>query len=117
MTQKRTRSRKAASAPVAPGLVDLGTACTLREAPALRTRLLAALESADPPALDGREVAHVDTAGLQVLVGFTIDCMERSLHFTWVGRSAPLASAIRLLGLEALIESPGLAASPAGGAA
>ena len=115
MTQKRTRTRK--SAAPAPGHIDLGSACTLREAAALRATCLAALEAAAAPVIDGRQVVHVDTAGLQVLVGFTIDCMERSLHFTWAGRSEPLAAAIRLLGLDALLESPGLAASPAGSAA
>ncbi len=104
------------AAPPPPCVVDLGVSCTLHEAAALRTACMAALESKDPPALDGSRVERVDTAGLQVLVGFTIDCMERSLHFTWAGRSETLVRGIRLLGIEPLLESPG-AATPMGGMA
>jgi phospholipid transport system transporter-binding protein len=119
MTQNPTHPDPDSVPAVSPpsGHVDLGVSCTLHEAAALRSACLAALDSKDPPALDGSRVERVDTAGLQVLVGFTIDCIERSLHFTWAGRSEALVRGIRLLGLEALLESPGAAPAPAGGEA
>jgi anti-anti-sigma regulatory factor len=96
--------------------IDLGSSCTLKEVAALRMACIAALDGKDPPAIDGRRVERVDAAGVQVLVGFTIDCMERSINFSWVGRSPQLAHAIHLLGVDALLESPG-AATPMGGMA
>lgn len=122
MTSKRTRRRPATAArPAEPrssaATIDLGASCTLHEVAALRAVCLAALEAAEPPVIDGSRVEHVDTAGLQALVGFTIDCMERSRHFTWQGRSEVLVQGIRLLGVEALLESPGVAASATGDAA
>ena len=105
----------AASASPAPP-IDLGSSCTLKEVAALRTACIAALDCKDPPAIDGTRVERVDAAGVQVLVGFTIDCMERSVNFSWVGRSPQLAHAIHLLGVDALLESPG-AATPMGGMA
>jgi len=96
-------------------LIDLGASCTLQDVAVVRAACLAALASKDPPHIDGSRVERVDTAALQVLVGFTIDCMERSIHFTWTDRSAALERSIRLLGIGPLLESPGLAASPAGG--
>lgn len=116
MNETSTPPESEAAAAPAPCVIDLGVSCTLHEAAALRAACMAALESKDPPVIDGTRVERVDTAGLQVLVGFTIDCMERSLHFTWAGRSEALARGIRLLGIEALLESPG-AATPMGGMA
>ena len=106
----------AAIARVAAPAIDLGSSCTLKEAAVLRMACIAALECKDPPAIDGTRVERVDAAGVQVLVGFTIDCMERSVNFSWVGRSPQLAHAIHLLGVDALLESPG-AATPMGGMA
>lgn len=122
MAKKRSRPTatpepKVAAPQAAPGTIDLGASCTLHEVAALRGVCLAALEAKEPPVIDGSRVERVDTAGLQVLVGFTIDCMERSINFSWAGRSDALQQGIRLLGIEALLESPGVAAVPMGGAA
>lgn len=122
MTRQRPRRQTAAAhlateSRPSPATIELGASCTLHEVAALRAACLAALEAGDLPVIDGSRVEHVDTAGLQTLVGFTIDCMERSRHFTWRGRSDVLVQGIRLLGIEALLESPGIAASPTGEAA
>jgi anti-anti-sigma regulatory factor len=100
-----------------PPMLDLGASCTLTDVATLRTACIAALEAKDPPTIDGTRVERVDAAGIQVLVGFTIDCMERSINFSWSGRSPELKRGIQLLGVEALLESPGAAASPTGGVA
>ena len=71
----------AATAPAADR-IDVGSACTLAEAPALRALCLEALAGRVPPVIDGGAVERVDTAGIQVLVAFAIDCMERSIDFS-----------------------------------
>ncbi len=87
-------------------IVCFGTACTLREAPALRDALIERLADGVPVVLDATQVTQIDTAGVQLLVGFSIDCMERDIAFCWKGRSAPLEQAIAALGVGALLESP-----------
>jgi hypothetical protein len=48
----------------------------------------------------------VDAAGVQLLVAFALDCLERGVAYSWKARSAALDEAIRVLGVAALIESP-----------
>lgn len=104
----------APAAPERPDTVVLGPSCTLREAVRLRGELLTRLDVGEPVRIDGAAVERVDTAGIQLLVGFAIDCMERGIVFSWTARSALLEEAIRLLGVGALLESPGAAVSFAG---
>lgn len=125
MTNKRKKAtgprarapKKAPAAASAPTCIDLGTHCTLQDVAGLRRTCLDALDGKLPPVIDGSRVERIDTAALQVLVGFAIDCMERSIVFNWAGRSPALVHGIRLLGIEALLESPGLPAMPLGGSA
>jgi hypothetical protein len=53
---------------------------------------------------------------VQLVVAFALDCLERSIHYVWTGRSATLDDAIRTLGVGALLESPGGPAYSPGGA-
>jgi anti-anti-sigma regulatory factor len=87
-------------------ILRFGPACTLQEAPALRAALVERLAEGMPVVLDAAELTQVDTAGVQLLVGFAIDCMERDIAFCWKARSAELERAIALLGVAALLESP-----------
>jgi anti-anti-sigma regulatory factor len=96
----------AASAPVT-GRVVLGAACTIHEAQELRTQLLAQAELPGPYEIDGSGVQQVDTAGVQLVVAFALDCLERNIRYAWKGRSPALEEAIRVLGVGALLESPG----------
>ena len=60
---------------------------------------------------------QIDTAGVQLVVAFALDCLERSIHYVWTARSVALDEAIRTLGVGALLESPGGAGySPSGAA-
>ncbi|MDR2876628.1 MAG: STAS domain-containing protein [Chromatiales bacterium] len=88
-------------------IVRFGSSCTLQEAAALRSALLAELDMRKPMLLDACAVAAVDTAGVQMLVDLAIECMERGLAFRWKGRSAVVEHAIGALGVGALLESPG----------
>ena len=89
-----------------PGRVALGVACTIREAVALRAHLLEQAERPGPCEIDGAAVEQVDTAGVQLVVAFALDCLERNVHYVWKGRSAALEEAIRVLGVGALLECP-----------
>jgi len=97
----------AAPAAEAKGSVVLGPSCTIHEAQALRAQLLAHAEAPGPYEIDGRGVQQVDTAGVQLVVAFALDCLERNIKYSWKGRSAALDDAIRVLGVAALLESPG----------
>jgi phospholipid transport system transporter-binding protein len=103
-----------AATPVA-GRIVLGTSCTIHEAQALRAHLLERAAQPGPYEIDGGGVEHIDTAGLQLVVAFALDCLERNVHYVWTARSPALEEAIRVLGVGALLESPG--ASMFGGAA
>jgi anti-anti-sigma regulatory factor len=90
----------------AAGRVVLSAACTIREAAQLRTQLLSCAGQPGPYQIDGAAVEAVDAAGVQVLVAFALDCLERNARYTWLARSPALEEAIRVLGVGALLESP-----------
>jgi anti-anti-sigma regulatory factor len=54
-------------------------------------------------------VERIDAAGVQLIVAFALDCLERGLGYVWRGRSEALEQAIELLSVDALLESPGVA--------
>ena len=97
------------AAPVAFGKVVLGASCTIHEAPALRSHLIDRASHPGPYEIDGSAVQQIDTAGVQLVVAFALDCLEKGVHYVWSGRSAALDEAIRTLGVGALLESPGAA--------
>jgi phospholipid transport system transporter-binding protein len=88
-------------------LLSLGRSCTFDQVSTLRATLLDCLSEQSPVLIDASEVEKVDTAGLQLLVAFAIDCMERGIVFGWKARSAVFDRSVKLLGLGALLESPG----------
>lgn len=100
-----------AASPLASGKVVLGASCTIHEAPALRSHLITQASHPGPYEIDGRAVEQIDTAGVQLVVAFALDCLEKGAHYTWTGRSPQLEEAIRTLGVGALLESPGAATS------
>jgi anti-anti-sigma regulatory factor len=96
------------------GVLRLAAACTIREAADLRGQLLSRLEAGQALQIDGSQVERIDTAGVQLLVAFAIDCMERGIVFAWSARSPALEDAVGQLGVAALLESPGASVSFAG---
>jgi len=95
--------------PAAPasGRISLGAACTIHEAQALRAHMLEQAALPGPHEIDGTEVQHIDTAGVQLMLAFALDSLERGIPYRWKGRSPALEEAIRVLGVGALLESPG----------
>lgn len=104
-------NQQPASAESAPRgtCIQLGATCTIREAGDLKQQLLAHLEAPPPLFIDGSAVERADTASVQLLVAFSLDCMERGIEYGWAGRSPALNRAIDLLGVGPLVESPGTA--------
>jgi anti-anti-sigma regulatory factor len=96
----------AAALAARPARVVLGTACTIQEAAAVRAHLLEKAASPGPYEIDGGSVEMVDTAGVQLVVAFALDCLEKGVPYKWVGRSATLDAAIDQLGVGALLEYP-----------
>jgi anti-anti-sigma regulatory factor len=91
---------------VKPARIVLGTACTIQEAAAVRAHLLEKAALPGPYEIDGGSVEMVDTAGVQLVVAFALDCLEKGTPYKWVGRSPTLNSAIEQLGVGALLEYP-----------
>jgi anti-anti-sigma regulatory factor len=88
------------------GRVVLGTSCTIQEAEAVRAHLLAQAALPGPYEIDGGSVEMIDTAGVQLIVAFALDCLEKGVAYKWAGRSATLDRAIELLGVSPLLEYP-----------
>ena len=91
---------------VRPVRVVLGTACTIQEAAAVRAHLLEKAAMPGPFEIDGGSVEMVDTAGVQLVVAFALDCLEKGVPYKWAGRSPTLNAAIELLGVGPLLEYP-----------
>ena len=85
----------------------LGASCTIEDVAQLRNDLIAYLAANKPIIIDATRVERIDAAGAQLLVAFAIDCLVQGVAFAWKQRPAALDEAIRLLGLGALMESPG----------
>lgn len=100
------------SKPPAYSVLRLESDCTIREARELKRRLLEHLDAPAPLFVDGSAVERADTAGVQLLVAFSLDCLERGIAFAWPFRSAALTRAIDLLGVGALLECPGAVTVP-----
>lgn len=94
------------SAPARQVRVVLGTSCTIQEAAAIRAHLLAQAAQPGPYDIDGGSVEQVDAAGVQLIVAFALDCLEKGVAYKWLGRSPTLEKAIELLGVSPLLEYP-----------
>jgi anti-anti-sigma regulatory factor len=94
------------------GRVVLGGSCTIHEGAAIKAHMIEQLARPGPYEIDGSAVSRIDAAGVQLLVAFALDCLERGLEYVWIGRSPTLEQAIELLSVGALLESPGVAMAP-----
>lgn len=88
-------------------IVRFGSECTRHRADELRSLLGEQLSRGLPMVLDASAIEEIDTAGVQLLVALSIDCMERGIPFCWKGRSTPTERAVARLGVAPLLESPG----------
>jgi ABC-type transporter Mla MlaB component len=96
-----------------PTLV-LAANCTVKDAVALKASLCALAETSGTVTVDSQALERIDTATVQLLCAFVRDRASRNQRVTWVGESAALQEAARLLGVRKLL---GLNDMPAGAAA
>jgi anti-anti-sigma regulatory factor len=105
-----TTAEIAASQPC--GRVVLGGSCTIHEGAAIRAHMIEQLARPGPYEIDGSAVSRVDAAGVQLIVAFALDCLERGLEYAWIGRSPTLEQAIELLSVGTLLDSSGAVTAP-----
>jgi anti-anti-sigma regulatory factor len=65
--------------------------------------LLAASYANGPVTLDMAEISRIDTAGLQLLVVFILDCERRGRPITWRASSSAVDDAAEVTGLRAVL--------------
>ena len=70
----------------ARGRVVLGGSCTIHEAAAIKAHMLEQFARTAPYEIDGTAVERLDATGVQLVVAFALDCLERNLAYTWTGR-------------------------------
>ncbi len=102
---KRADRRKAPGA-----TLRLAAECTLREAEALKLSLLEAEDSSGDFIIDAGAVTRVDTAGLQLLIGFARRLELTGRQLVWRDVPAPLRAIAARGGLDALLRLPEAAA-------
>jgi anti-anti-sigma regulatory factor len=59
-----------------------------------------------PIVFEAREVSQVDTAGLQLLLSFTIAAAENNISWEWIEPSYTLIQCSNLLGVRELLHLP-----------
>lgn len=90
-----------------PALLRLDGELTIPQAAALREQLLAVLDTApDGLTLDLADVEAFDSAGLQLLLAARHTLAERGQSLTLAACSAPVADALRVYGLQAMLPPP-----------
>ncbi|MDX9739885.1 MAG: STAS domain-containing protein [Gammaproteobacteria bacterium] len=115
--RKPARPASPVALPLAPSVLDIHTAqgcnivrfgseCTRHQVDDLRALLAEQVSRELPMVLDASAIERIDTAGVQLLVALSIDCMERGIAFCWKGRSAQTEHAVTRLGVAPLLESP-----------
>lgn len=83
--------------------------CTLREAEAFKAALLAAEDSSGDFIVQAGAVERVDTAGLQLLLGFAARLRVTQRRLLWGEVSSALREGARRLGVEQALGLPGAA--------
>mgnify|MGYP001275688788 CR=1 FL=1 len=86
-----------------PARVKLGEVCTLREAAALQSQLVAAVSPTDEVLVDGAAVSRIDAAALQLLVAFARREQAAGRRIVWQQPSAALVESSARLGLQQVL--------------
>lgn len=89
-------------------VVVLPADCRIAAQSAMKEALIGTLATGKAM-LDGREVAHVDTAALQLLTLFQRELKARGGTLGWCGTSDALSNAAGLLGLSQTLGLPAAA--------
>lgn len=99
-------TRKKGSSRARPAVITLAAQCTIKDAPALQSELLAALARPGDIHVEATAVERVDTAALQVLCALAQHCSNEGRTLQWQGDCALLRDASAQLGLDTLLGLP-----------
>ena len=88
------------------GAIPLESSLIIRDVQALKAQLDAHAEGEAPIVIDGAAVCHVDTAGLQLLLGFVRHLERQSRSLTWRDVSGALREKALLAGLSDALQLP-----------
>lgn len=80
--------------------------CTVREAEAFKLSLHAAEDSSGDFSIDAGSVERIDTAGLQLLLGFAARLRLTDRRLVWGAVSPALRQGARQLGIDRALELP-----------
>jgi anti-anti-sigma regulatory factor len=95
---------------VMPQNFQLEKQCTLREAEAFKVALHAAEDSSGDFHVDGGAVDRIDTAGLQLLLGFAARLKLMDRRLIWDSVSPGLRQGAKQLGVDGALGLPEVAA-------
>jgi anti-anti-sigma regulatory factor len=87
-----------------PHMYALTASCTVRDSLGLKSALLDLLMDKSPVTIDVRAVERIDTAALQVLCAFVRDRKAAGGNVLWIGCTESFSDAIRLLGLQQVLQ-------------
>jgi phospholipid transport system transporter-binding protein len=108
LTEDSVMSNASNEEPMAavPHMYALTASCTVRDSIALKSSLLDLLMDKNPVTIDVRAVERIDTAALQVLCAFVRDRKAAGGNVLWIGCTESFSEAIRLLGLQKVLDIP-----------
>ncbi|MGH8176122.1 MAG: STAS domain-containing protein [Steroidobacter sp.] len=104
----------AKASPARSTVIESGTApvvvlahhCSVKNAAALKDTLREAAAEISAVTIDVRGLERIDTATMQLLCAFVRDRSAREQKVEWLGNSAALGEAARLLGVAAMLALP-----------
>lgn len=96
----------AVSAATGPARIELSAECTLRDAPALKARLLDTVSSTDCVIVNARAVERIDASALQLLVAFARREQAAGRRVQWEQPSEALLASGARLGLREALGLP-----------
>ena len=80
--------------------------CCIETVAERHEELVRALETELPVRIDAREVSRLDTAGLQLLVSFSLELARRGRELSWAGASEAVMQAVALAGVTRVLGLP-----------
>ena len=90
--------------------LELASVCTLREAAELKSQLMAQVGQPGDVEIDATHVGKIDTAGLQLLLGFVRQLDADGRGLAWKQPNPELYRAAEQLGLVGALKLPAVEA-------
>ena len=87
-------------------IVDCGIYLDINSIATLKNILLQAISVKKPLIFHSNEITRIDTAGLQLLLSFTLELKKNNLSWQWEKPSSTLIKTARILGMSKLLKIP-----------